>query len=110
MSTVRKAALPLFCLLAILIPMGALSAADAQTKPQKRSVAKHRTKTREREREAVTVVRHGKKIVLSEDEDLKRTDQPAEAVQSEVDARLPKGSKTIPIERYFRAKEKMKSM
>jgi len=86
------------------------STADAQTKHPKKSVAKHSSKSHEREKEAVTITRHGKKIVLSEDRDLARTDQPAEAAQAELEARLPKGMKTLPMERYFAAKEKMKGM
>jgi uncharacterized repeat protein (TIGR01451 family) len=49
--------------------------------------------------------RHGKRAARSE-----RTDQPAEAVKAELDARLPKGATTLPVERYFEAKEQMKQM
>src|ERR1043166_6481712 len=49
--------------------------------------------------------RHGKRAARSE-----RTDQPAEAVQAELEKRLPKGATELPIERYFEAKEQMKNM
>ena len=39
-----------------------------------------------------------------------RTDQPAEAMKAELDARLPKGAKELPMERYFEAKEQIKQM
>jgi hypothetical protein len=44
------------------------------------------------------------------DEDIKPTDQPAEAMSAYVEARLPKGEKMIPTDRYFTAKDKIKRM
>jgi uncharacterized repeat protein (TIGR01451 family) len=49
--------------------------------------------------------RHGKRAARSE-----RTDQPDQAVKAELEARLPKGTKELPIERYFEAKEQIKQM
>src|ERR1041384_5816778 len=49
--------------------------------------------------------RRGKRAARSEG-----ADQPAEAVQAELEKRLPKGATQLPIERYFEAKEQMKNM
>ncbi|HKP82309.1 MAG TPA: hypothetical protein VJT69_09830, partial [Pyrinomonadaceae bacterium] len=45
-----------------------------------------------------------------EDEDVLRTDQPREAIEWYLQKRLPKGEKQLPIERYFKAKDKIKKM
>jgi uncharacterized repeat protein (TIGR01451 family) len=49
--------------------------------------------------------RHGKRAARSE-----RTDRPDDAMKAYVEARLPKGAKELPVERYFEAKEQMKQM
>ena len=45
-----------------------------------------------------------------EGEELKRYDQPREAVEWYLQKRLPKGETQLPVERYFEAKEKIKRM
>lgn len=74
-----------------------------------RRTAKRDKDDRESER-SVTVVRNGKKYILTEEKDLKRFDQPGEAQQWYLQKRLAKGERTLSIERYFQAKEKIKKM
>ena len=94
------------------------SAASAQ----KRTPSRHRThatkkrtaSTRsDRDSEStaeITTVRGGKKVRTKLNVDTDRFDQPAEALEAYLAKRLPKGAKTLPIERYFEAKEKIKRM
>jgi hypothetical protein len=44
------------------------------------------------------------------DERSQRTDKPDEAMKAYLEQRLPKGMTTLPVERYFEAKEQMKQM
>ena len=43
-----------------------------------------------------------------EDEEVLRSDQPRESIEWYLQKRLPKGEKHLPVERYFKAKEKIK--
>jgi hypothetical protein len=60
--------------------------------------------------QSVIVNRSGRELHLDADHDLVRFDQPAEAMRSYVQKRLPTGMKDLPVERYFVARDKIKQM
>src|SRR5205085_1552415 len=70
-----------------------------------RKLAKRGNPLASEEGDRESAERHGKRAARSE-----RTDQPEQAVKAELEARLPKGAKELPMERYFEAKEQMKQM
>ncbi|HEY0461695.1 MAG TPA: hypothetical protein VGC97_21340 [Pyrinomonadaceae bacterium] len=83
---------------------------DRERERERERESKSERKREEKEKPPVTIVRNGKKFVLSEEEDLARFDKPAEAVEAYIEQRLPKGAKKLPVERYFTAIEKIKRM
>jgi uncharacterized repeat protein (TIGR01451 family) len=56
------------------------------------------------------VSRRGNSILKRTEAEQEPTDKPDEAVRAELEKRLPPGSKELPVERYFEAKEKIKQM
>lgn len=98
-----------------------------QRQKQKSRVEQKEFRTSEREREARTKRESRKELAAKraamkrnprlaglfngeKDLDGERTDQPREALEWYLQKRLPKGEKTLPVERYFQAKEKIKQM
>ncbi len=92
--------------------------AQADTKKKKRSVRRKAvatsslSKRRAMKQRRQQLARRGLKPILEGRElrEEQRTDKPDEAMRYYLEQRLPKGATTLPTERYFEAKEKIKQM
>jgi uncharacterized repeat protein (TIGR01451 family) len=86
------------------------AAPGRQQRPRNTSGARKSRKSKSQNLSKVTA-RRGTPIARHGEEDRgERTDQPQEAMKAYLEQRLPKGETELPIERYFAAKEQMKSM